>query len=410
MPKILIHTLGSSGDFNPFVALGFELQKLGHDVHFAVNPANAVKIAPLGFETTAVGPDPDWHSDLFRRLLITSAITPVDILFREMLIPSIVPAYETLVPLCERSDMLVSHTIQLAAPAAAFRTGIKWVSGVPATSCYPTVQQPPPMMAWNNCPESLSRCGWTVAKHIFKPLDALANAEYRKIGAPPRSDVVIGGAYSRLLTVGMWSPAYFPRPTDWPSWMQVGGYGRWDAPHEHVDVKMPSGDGALIVFTLGSSVVNHPGQFFAMAIEAIRGTDWRAILVGAPSDTNLPQDVRTRITIAPYAPYGDIFPKADVVVHQGGVGTTQTACYFGTPAVIVPRGFDQFENAAHLQRNGWGLRLQPRDLSPRLLRRRISRLLTDKGVKSRVQVLGTRMRAESGARGNAVLIDELFKN
>ena len=46
------------------------------------------------------------------------------------------------------------------------------------------------------------------------------------------------------------------------------------------------------------------------------------------------------------------------------MGTTQAACYYGVPSVVVPRGFDQFENAAHVQRNGWGLRLLPQDFSP----------------------------------------------
>ena len=411
MPTVLMHTLGSAGDFNPFIALAFELEAIGYDVHFVVNPANAEKLQQIGFRATGVGIDPDWNSDLFRRLLMTSAVSPIEILFREMLIPSIVPAYEAFMDFASETDAFISHSIQLAAPAFAHKSNIPWITAIPATSCFPTAEQPPPCMALNGCPEFLSRIGWNVANLLFQPLDTLANREYEKIGAPRGCNVVTGGAYSRELTVGMWSPAYFPRPNDWPTWMQVGGYGRWDgpAPSTAEPVVIPNGSGPLIVFTLGSSVVNHPGRFYNTAVDALASTDWRGLLIGAPDDFEVPTELRDRIKCTRYARYGDVFAMADAVVHQGGVGTTQTACYFGTPAVIVPRGFDQFENAAHLQRNGWGLRLQPKDLTADLLRRRLSRLLQSESIKESVGELGVRMRAEFGAATSAGIIAEQLK-
>ena len=420
MSKILIHTLGSSGDFNPFMALALELRRRGHTIHWAVSPGFAEKARVQGFEATVVGKDPEWDSDMLRRMLTAHLIDPIKILFNEALIPTIVPTTLALEPLVREADLFLCHTIQLAAPAVADRTGTPWVSANGATLVYETTSYPPPGVAWKGCPAWLSRLGWAVGDRIFRDSDALAAAEYRTLGVAPRPNVISGGAYSRRLTLGLWSPSFFPRPADWPQWFQVGGYARWDGPPAlttvdgggarvgEPSIPTPSGFGAgglTILFTLGSSVVNQPGDFWATALNTLARTDWSAILLGAPQDLPLPPALRGRIRVIPYAPYADLFPLVDAVVHQGGAGTTQAACYYGLPSLIVPRGFDQFENAAHIQREGWGLRLMPADFSASTLRLRLQRLLASAKIKAAAVDLGQHMRAEPGVVRSADLVE-----
>ncbi|MBV9849933.1 MAG: glycosyltransferase, partial [Armatimonadetes bacterium] len=69
MARILVHTLGSSGDVNPFLALALELRRRGHDIRFALSPSFAEKARDLGFAATVTGPDPDPDSDLLKRLI-----------------------------------------------------------------------------------------------------------------------------------------------------------------------------------------------------------------------------------------------------------------------------------------------------------------------------------------------------
>ena len=434
MAKILIHTLGSSGDLNPFLALAVELKTRGHQIEFALSPKFTEKARALGFSAMVAGEDPDWDSDLMRRVLAMHRTDPIQIMFEEALIPAIGLTAAALEPLVRDADLFISHTIQLAAPAVVERTGTPWVSATAATLIYETGQYPPPSIAWKGCPAALSRLGWRVGREMFRGLDALAAAEYVKLGVAPRPNIISGGSCSRRLTLGLWSPSFFPRPADWPSWFQVGGYARWDgspaalqsAPflrgpilgghteqtiikganplrrHPRIGAAGPS----LILFTLGSSVVNHPGEFWRTALAALAQTNWRGILLGAPADFPVPGTLRNRVEVIPYAPYADVFPGADAVVHQGGVGTTQAACFYGVPAVIVPRGFDQFENAAHLQREGWGLRLMPEQATASALRFRLERLLASNEIKRRVQSLAVRMQAEPGVCRSADLVEE----
>ena len=424
MSKILIHTLGSSGDFNPFMALALELRRRGHTVSWAVSPKFAEKARAQGFEASIAGVDPDWESDMLRRMLAAHLTEPIRIMFKEALIPAIVPATLAIEPLAREADLFLSHTIQLAAPAIAERTGTPWISASAATLIHETGAYPPPGVAWKGCPAWLTRLGWEIGYRIFGDFDALAAAEYRKLGVAPRPNVVSGGAYSRRLTLGLWSPAFFPRPNDWPRWFQVGGYARWDGaapptlniggargdllPNPASPLLGAGGAKPRILFTLGSSVVNHPGEFWATALQALTPTDWSAVLLGAPEALPLPPGLRGRVQVIPYAPYGDLFPQADAVVHQGGVGTTQAACYYGVPSLIVPRGFDQFENAAHIQREGWGLRLLPADFSAASLRLRLERLLPSEKIKAAATELGCRMRAEPGVAHSADLVEAVL--
>ncbi|MGO8669852.1 MAG: glycosyltransferase [Capsulimonadaceae bacterium] len=413
MARILIHTLGSSGDFNPFIAIAFELKRRGHAPCFAVQPAHARSLGALGLEAIGVGPDVDPHSPEYRRLLQPALTDPIDVLFREMLIPNIIPATEILTPLVREADLFLSHTIQLAAPAIAYRTGVPWISATPATNCYPSLQMPAPSIAWRKPPAFFNRVSWGVAGALFRAIDEQANEEYRKLGVPPRRHVVVSGGYSRRLTICLWSPAFFHRPSDWPSWLQVGGYARWDAPATDSawTRNLPptgSSDSPLVLFTLGSNVVNDPRGYYETAVEAIRPTRWRAILLGAPADFPVPSGMAHRVFCVPYAPYEAIFPLASAIVHQGGIGTTQAACYYGIPSLVVPRGFDQFENAAHIRRNGLGLRLMSRNLTPFRLRRRLNKLLSSDEIRARVCTVGSRMRAEPGVARSVDLIEAVL--
>src|SRR5690606_34260805 len=58
-----------------------------------------------------------------------------------------------------------------------------------------------------------------------------------------------------------------------------------------------------------------------------------------------------------YAPYSEVFPFAEVVVHQAGVGTTAQVLRSGRPSLAVPFGADQYDNAARLERLGCGTSL-----------------------------------------------------
>jgi rhamnosyltransferase subunit B len=49
MARIVITTFGSTGDLNPFIALGLALRSSGHNVLFAVEANFEQQLSSLGF-------------------------------------------------------------------------------------------------------------------------------------------------------------------------------------------------------------------------------------------------------------------------------------------------------------------------------------------------------------------------
>jgi UDP:flavonoid glycosyltransferase YjiC (YdhE family) len=97
-----------------------------------------------------------------------------------------------------------------------------------------------------------------------------------------------------------------------------------------------------------------------------------------------------------------LFPRAAVVVHHGGAGTTHAACAAGVPSVVVPHVGDQRYWAERLHR----LSVAP---APQLVKElRADRLAdaalaaaADPAMRQRAQELAQRLASEDGI-GSAV--------
>ena len=63
------------------------------------------------------------------------------------------------------------------------------------------------------------------------------------------------------------------------------------------------------------------------------------------------------------------------MVHHGGIGTCAAGLAAGIPQVVVPRAFDQPDNAARLVRLGVGTTLSPKHYTPHALSHALGRLL-----------------------------------
>ena len=84
------------------------------------------------------------------------------------------------------------------------------------------------------------------------------------------------------------------------------------------------------------------------------------MLVGRQRE-NRPHDaVPDTVKLLEFAPHSVVFPRAAVIVHQGGMGTSSQAFRAGRPMLVVPFAHDQPDNAHRLQRLGLAEILYPR--------------------------------------------------
>jgi UDP:flavonoid glycosyltransferase YjiC (YdhE family) len=153
---------------------------------------------------------------------------------------------------------------------------------------------------------------------------------------------------------------------------------------------LAAGD-APIVFTLGSTAVHNPGNFYEASVEAALRLGKRAVLLGAKAQLELDS---AEILALPYAPYSDVFPQAAVIVHQGGSGTTGQALQAGCPQLIVPYGWDQPDNGARVARLGVGLCLARSEYSAQNAAGALGRLLADANYAAQAAAVAERIRGE----------------
>ena len=108
-----------------------------------------------------------------------------------------------------------------------------------------------------------------------------------------------------------------------------------------------------LLFTLGSSAVTFPGDFYGESAAAAKRLGMRAVLLtGKPTGPTVNLAAGDMIRVEEYAPYSAIMPLVAAVVHQGGIGTVAQALRAGKPMLVVPWAHDQPDNGYRLERMG----------------------------------------------------------
>jgi len=135
---------------------------------------------------------------------------------------------------------------------------------------------------------------------------------------------------------------------------------------------------APVVFTAGSAMA-HSKKHFETAVAAAQETGLRAVLVSA-SPEQIPKNLPSTIMPVQYAPFSVLFPRACVVQHHGGIGTSIQGLAAGVPQIVTPFAHNQFDNAFRLERLGVARELN--DLNSGQWARTLGELKNSKSVES----------------------------
>ena len=143
------------------------------------------------------------------------------------------------------------------------------------------------------------------------------------------------------------SPTLFPRPDYWPSNAKVlGFYERnkrisWKPDAELLTFLRTHKKVLLITF--GSMTNPEPAENTSIILEALQTHNIPAIINTYSGGLVKPDTYdSTLIYFVKNIPYDWIFPKVYGVVHHGGSGTTQTALKYGCASLVIPHIIDQF--------------------------------------------------------------------
>ena len=411
--RILMTTTGSLGDLHPFIAIGLELRSRGHDVTLATSNFYRSKVEQTGLRFAPMGPHLGLEiSDVMDRVMDLKK--GPEYLVRQILYPSVPAAYAEVMDAARGAELIVTHPITFAAQIVAEKTGLPWVSTVTAPLSFFS-RFDPSVIATYPYLIKLRALGPSLYGTVLK-LGRLQTHFWRapltrfraSVGLAPGRDPLFEGQHSPQRVLAMFSPLMAAPQPDWPPNTLTIGFPFYDQA-EHGQEIDPDLERFLdagpppVVFTLGSSAVQQPGRFYHESLAAIRSLGCRAVLLVGGNTLSEPLPAGTMAF--PYAPFSRIFPRAAVIVHQGGIGTCAQALASGRPMLVVPFAFDQPDNAALLQRMGVARAIARTNYTGRRAHLELEHLLNDTPYAARAAAVARKLAEENGVRAASDAIE-----
>jgi rhamnosyltransferase subunit B len=402
--RIVITSFGSLGDIYPYLALAQRLRQRGHDAIMATSPYYRQLIEGEEVAFCPIRPDVNPEDRGLIRRLMESTRGP-EILVRECLLPYLRQSYSDLTAAALGADLLVTHPITFAGPLVAEQYRIPWVSTVLSPMSFFSVYDLPvfPAMPWlarlyrlrPGVSRLLLRLGKWMTRLWTEPVRQLR----AELELPARGDPLYEGQFSPGLTLALFSGILATPQPDWPPRTQVTGFVFHDEPNRlppEVARFLDAGP-APLVFTLGSSAVHTAGSFYQESLEAVRRLGCRAVLLVGTDPQNHPQKpLPGGVLAVPYAPHGSLFPRAQVIIHQGGIGTTAQALRARRPMLVVPHAFDQPDNALRVVKLGVARTLSPKHYVATRVATQLQAILAEPRYAQRAVVVGRRVETEGG--------------
>lgn len=416
--RIVLNTWGSFGDLHPYMAMALELRARGHRPVIATMEMYRERLEAMGLEHAPVRPNIPQPKEQAPELIekIMEPRTGPRFLMEEIVYPAIRDAYADLLIAVEGADVLITHPAAPAGPLVGRKTGLPWISTVLAPLSFFSVYDPPipPVMQWTT--KVFSLLGPRFLKLFFDVMRSEYKAkpvvEFRaELGLNDYGNPMFEGQHSPLRILAMFSKVFAAPQPDWPPQTEITGFCFYvgnqesDLPPALADF-LDNGP-PPIVFTLGSSAVWIGREFFRESIEAAKQLGQRAVLL-IGDERNHPSTLPADMIAVEYVSYESLMPRASVVVHHGGVGTTSHGLLAGVPTLIVPFAFDQSDNAEHAARLGVSRTVYRAKYRAPRVAKELNKLLSEPLYAQRAREVSVQLKQENGPARAADLIEQVL--
>jgi sterol 3beta-glucosyltransferase len=413
--KILVFTLGSRGDVQPYLALAAGLQQAGHQVTLATSrefseliQAHGVGVHPVRFSVQALMKEPETQAifksgNPFRQFR----------LMRDVMDKS-AAAMDDFWEAAQTTDFVVQTGTGNGGVEAMSQLGLPMamasVLPFPPTRAFPSFFLP--------ARASLGG-GYNLVTHkamhamLWRGLGGPATNKWRAtLGLPRwRSYDHMFGSVRAAGTPWLfgYSPKVLPKPADWEDFHHVTGYwfmeppAGWQPPDDLVRF-LASGPPPVYV-GFGSMGDAHAEQQTRLVLRALELSGQRAVLYAGWGGI-IRLEAGPNVMYVEDMPHAWLFPRMAAVVHHGGAGTTSAGLRAGVPSILTPFAGDQNAWAEQVVKLGVGPAMGPnKKLTSENLASAIDTSVKDKGMRARAAALGEKIRAENGVADAVGLIE-----
>jgi len=409
---ITILCSGSRGDFQPYIALAQELQKLDRKVRIVGGKSfedfikgYGIDFYPLSVDYQSANIDPKLiqeaqSSDNPLKMLLT---------FNKMK-KYVIGLTEEMFFACKGSDLIVYHPGCSIGYFAGIELGIPSILAAPfpmhKTKEYASLiaygkTKMPKALSYKLLQGMLWMAGKTGIIAFFKK-------EYGKLpedfGSPFEK---IDKTHPAIISC---SNFVFPRPKDWNENIHQTGYWFVEetidyTPSKELSDFLESGEKPIYIGFGSVFDSKHKEETIKIIIDALQKSGKRVILCGMGAIDNLPENLLAINSI----PHSWLFERVSVVCHHGGAGTTAAGFKAGIPSIIIPFSNDQFAWAHRVYDLGVGSEpIYRKHLTADKLSSAIQFALKDEVVKN-AKTLAENIATENGAKTCAKIISDYLE-
>ena len=396
--KVILTTIGSTGDIQPFVALAMELRRRGHQSLFALPSPLVAYPQKYGFPVIQLGQDISDPAQHLQRLFSQGQVAKNDSTAKEyfeVFFASAPQALAQLKEVCETADLLISSDVMPLGLMVHELITIPFVS-------LRTRYTPLPYTGRTQ-PKNYA------ANHAWKNLVDLFRTE---CGLSPIDDPIEPYGISPQLTLFPVSRAFLPPDTRFPEQYYVTGFffqdeDEWEPDRNLVDF-LQAGCPPVVI-SLGSMVHDDPKKLTHLFLEAIQAVGCRAVIQhgwsGLAQDIELPDTVYA----IDFVPHSWLFPQAACVIHHGGLGTTAAVSKASVPSIVIIHVFDNAALARSTQKIGaTSAALSLATLNVDQLTTALSAIFQDSQYQIAATFLGKLTQAEQGVQTACQLIEQIM--
>jgi rhamnosyltransferase subunit B len=398
-PHYVVITVGTTGDVHPFMRMAKALKEMGRQVTFISNSLHASLLQGSGLNFVGLGTDED-----YLRFLQNPDVWDERKGFAALLADYGAQLLE--IDAAIRTSVGTSEAVAIchpfAVPGAAIARERGSVSAVVAAHMAPSTMRTchDPMRIGSTvvprwAPMSWRRALWRFVEKGW--IDPVGMAQLNQARTALKLPKVTSTLLTHIeaapdLTVPLFPGWFGPAMPDWPQPRLPADFPLFDAVSHSglsTELKLFLASGELpIVFTPGTGNL-HAQAFFSTALAAATAMGRRAIFL-TRERAQVPAELPPSVMWQPYVPLSALLPHVAVLVHHGGIGTTAEALRAGTPQLVAPFAWDQFDNGARVAALGAGLVLPARKMRTRPLTRALQTLLTSVRVRTSCEVVAER--------------------
>lgn len=408
--NVLILTMGTRGDVQPYVALGAGFRSAGHNVTVATLEAFAPFVAeaglafrPLRGEFLELMQTPSGKAAMAGKGGYLALLRQVGPMLRSVLDDAWAAA--------DGAELVLFHPKAMAGYSIAEKRGIPGILALPLPLYSPTAAFPSPILPVASLGPALNRLSHRLMLSLSTAsVRGIVNRWRRAVLGlgPVRDELTLHGR--PLLRLYGYSPAVLPTPTDWDERSIATGYwflerpADWRPP-EALQSFLRAGPPPVYV-GFGSMPAQDAARTTATVLAALERAGQRGVLAtgwGGLAAADLPPSVY----LLDAAPHDWLFPRMAAVVHHGGAGTTAAGLRAGVPTVICPFFGDQPFWGRRVAALGAGPAPIPqRRLTVEALSAAIQAAVSDPAMRERAAAIGAAIDAEDGV-SRAVELSEI---